>query len=431
MWIVQDRLKDTLSPELGGLIAQLADHVRDALVVTRLDPGDAERRSRIVWLNSAFMALTGYDREELLGLSPGILDGPDTDRDALVRLRRDIRETGYGKVELVQYRKDGATFDAEVEVQYVDGLGGEGGAEHWVVIMRDVTEQNRLRADVRRTNQLLEQVLELSGIGTWEIDVAEGFPRWDRTTKRLHEVEPDFQPDMETALDFYPPEARARVEEAVRRAVEAGAPWEIETDFITAKGRRRWVRSAGKAEYGPDGAPRRLFGFFEDTTERRERERLNEGLSRRLDVALRAAKMGVWELERETDILFWDQATYDLYGVENTGRSLGFKDWAACVHPDDVVAANEAVGRALATGEEFNQLFRVIRPGGEIRHLAGRGLVRTREDGMTIFTGVNWDVTHEVEARRALEMLSNRLDIALSAAGAGVWEYDLATGEVS
>ncbi len=416
--------------ELGGLIVRLADHVRDALVVTRLDPGDPERRPRIVWVNAAFTALTGYDRDELLGRGPGMLDGPATDPEALKRLRRDIREAGFGKVELVQYRKDGGTFEAEVEVQYVDGLGGDSGAEHWVVIMRDITEQNRLRADARRTNQLLEQVLELSGIGTWEIDVAEGFPRWDRTTKRLHEVEPDFQPDMETALDFYPPEARAQVQAAVQRAVEAGEPWEIESGFVTAKGNARWVRSAGKAEYGADGAPTRLFGFFEDITERRERERANEELSRRLDVALRAAKMGVWELEREIDVLNWDDATRELYGVKKTGGPLSFKDWAACMHPDDVVAATEAIGRAIGGGQEFNQLFRIILPDGQTRHVAGRGLVRTREDGMTVVTGVNWDVTHEVEARSALETLSSRLDIALSAAGAGVFEYDLSTGEV-
>ena len=61
---------------------------------------------------------------------------------------------------------------------------------------------------------------------------------------RIYEVEPGYQPNLETALDFYEGEARATRTEAVNRAVELGEPEGMELPVVTAKGRHIWVQTA-------------------------------------------------------------------------------------------------------------------------------------------------------------------------------------------
>ena len=70
----------------------------------------------IIYVNNAFCELTGYGPHEVMGKSPSILQGPDTDPDVIKRLGEDL-EAGrlfFGKA--INYRKDGSTFMMEWKI---------------------------------------------------------------------------------------------------------------------------------------------------------------------------------------------------------------------------------------------------------------------------------------------------------------------------
>jgi len=74
-------------------------------------------------------------------------------------------------------------------------------------------------------------------------------------------------PTLATALDFYTPDSRPRIESAVRRAAQDGVGWDLELQVVDAHGTRKWVRASGQAET-LDGAPIALTGAFMDITQR-------------------------------------------------------------------------------------------------------------------------------------------------------------------
>ncbi|MGE7414549.1 histidine kinase famiy protein, partial [Methylobacterium tarhaniae] len=64
----------------------------------------------IVFANQAFLRMTGYTPEELVGTNCRFLQGPETDRETVAEVRRAIAERKELATEILNYRKDGSTF---------------------------------------------------------------------------------------------------------------------------------------------------------------------------------------------------------------------------------------------------------------------------------------------------------------------------------
>lgn len=105
------------------LFNALAERSFDSVMVTRVN--DTDNASEIVYVNDAFSALTGYGRDEVLGHTPGFLQGEETDRAVLERLEEDLAADRAFHGKTANYRKDGSRFIMEWTVQRVAEAGGE------------------------------------------------------------------------------------------------------------------------------------------------------------------------------------------------------------------------------------------------------------------------------------------------------------------
>ena len=129
-------------------------------------------------------------------------------------------------------------------------------------------EKQRLQQELAHNFALLARVGELARFGGWEIELPANRVHWSPEVFRIHEVDSDVAPPLSQALDFYAPEVRRQIQEAVESASKTGGSWDLELPLITAKGRRIWVRSLGLAVVR-DGVIAKLEGAFQDITERK------------------------------------------------------------------------------------------------------------------------------------------------------------------
>jgi PAS domain S-box-containing protein len=121
------------------------------------------------------------------------------------------------------------------------------------------------RAD--RIYQLHQRISEIAHIGIWEFDLVNKTLWWSDITRSIHEVEDDFEPRLETAINFYPEgEDRERLSGALKEAIEGGVSYDIELRLCTAKGNTRWARTHGKP-YRENGITLRVDGTIQDITE--------------------------------------------------------------------------------------------------------------------------------------------------------------------
>lgn len=138
-----------------------------------------------------------------------------------------------------------------------------------VVAHENITARKLAELNLERTKSELWINSQMSRVGGWSLDIATEQLEWSEVTREIHEVAPDFKPDLQTAIFFYKAgESRQKITEAATLCIESGVPYEMDTQIITAKGKEIWVRTMGSAEF-ENGKCVRILGTFQDINERK------------------------------------------------------------------------------------------------------------------------------------------------------------------
>ena len=296
-------------------------------------------------------------------------------------------------------------------VSAVPQLNADGAVEHVVCSFSDITEQKRAEENLRRNTQLLRESGRVGRIGGWELDVDHNRLVWTEEVFRLHDLPVGQQPQLEAALDYFLPAHRPLIQDAIQDAVQEGHPFDLELELITARGRRLWVRTIGKADVYR-GAVRRIFGVLQDISAPRraaEQLRLRE---RQLSEAQRIGKVGHWRLDLQSGAFECSEELQMIFGFP-PGEAVTQDQLRSCVFEADLAAygqlAEEAVKRN--SGYEFEHRIR-RHDNGEVRNLVGRALPEYDSEGRPVaLFGINQDITDRKrieEALRASEELFSK-----------------------
>jgi two-component system, cell cycle sensor histidine kinase and response regulator CckA len=130
--------------------------VMQGILIT--DPNQSD--NPIVYASPGFERLTGYTAAEVLSRNCRFLQGKDTDRAALARIRGAVEAGEPCTVELLNYRKDGTTFWNELSVSPVRDESGR--VTHFVGVQADVTQRRLLQEQYRQV-QKMEAFGQLAG----------------------------------------------------------------------------------------------------------------------------------------------------------------------------------------------------------------------------------------------------------------------------
>ena len=130
----------------------------------------------------------------------------------------------------------------------------------------------------------------------------------------------------------------------------------------------------------------------------------------RLQLALEAGNLAIWDWNIERNRLTWDDAMFRLYGVDRRTFAGTHEAWAACVHPDDRDRAVAAFEAATAEDRDFSTEFRVPLPDGQVRVIRSMGRVIRNPRGVpTRMVGISADITERRRMERLIEAESSAL----------------------
>ncbi|MEM9826651.1 MAG: response regulator [Planctomycetota bacterium] len=150
---------------------------------------------------------------------------------------------------------------------------------------------------------------------------------------------------------------------------------------------------------------------FSDATELHTSRQELEATRKRLEMAMEAADMGAFEWNPKTDEAIYDAGLKRLFGIPEDAPESGEVAFDR-MHPDDLRSVRDAVAGSMLHGKPYRHEFRVCPDNGQVRWLAGRGVVVMGDDGTKRLIGMNWDITdrkREVEFRRRSEKRLRRV----------------------
>jgi signal transduction histidine kinase len=136
----------------------------------------------------------------------------------------------------------------------------------------EVAQRKRAEENLVKSKALLSETEKTGNIGGWEFDAEKETQQWTEETFRILEIDAaEGEPKVPEVLDFIAPAFRPMADQAIRRAIEFGEPYDQEWEIITAKGNRKWVHAVARV-YQEQSKTKRVSGSFQDITERKQLE---------------------------------------------------------------------------------------------------------------------------------------------------------------
>lgn len=286
---------------------------------------------------------------------------------------------------------------------------------HILCTVRDVTRR------IDETNLFL-QTQRAANIGTWWVDVDNGICHWNPKTYEIHEIDPSVSIKLEDGINFYAPEHRDQIQNAVELGIKNSSSWDVELKIITGTGREKWVRAFGYPVLN-DGKLVRLEGTFQDIHSQKIEELELRKTRQRLEMCLEASNLGIWDWNMETNTVFFDDRWGAMIGYDSSEIVHNFSFFQDSLHPQDSAQVYQKIDAYMSGASSAYQVkFRLRHKDGRWIHIFAAGRFSAwNKDGKPIqFTGTHLDIT---EIERSRELLRQAQQVA----NLGSWQFDLGT----
>lgn len=399
----------------------------------------SDDEGRILLVNPAFCAMTGWSADELLGLRPPYPYWPE---EEIPTIRKAFEATIGGAAppegyELRFCRKDGSRFDVLVRVApLLDGLDLRLG---WLGSVTDITAIQQTRRDLlaaeasARKELLYRQAIErsttvgliaISGEGR-PISVNEAYCRMlGYTEGEILAMTPPYP--------YWPDGEREKIEKAFALHLAGKTPAEgLSLRFKKKDGDLIDVLITAAAIHDEHDQLMGVLSALTDITPWQEAQRRLVIANERLQIAQDVAQFGIWDWEPLQDTLLWDRQSFALFGHPDATDPQAV--WSSVHSEAEQERLTYEIRRLItAGGTSGRDLIRARWPDGTVHDIESIYVILRDPSGRaTRVLGVNRDITAELEEERALRDAKERLTAALEGGDFGTFEHVIGVGDTN
>ena len=257
-------------------------------------------------------------------------------------------------------------------------------------------------AELQRSEVYLTEAQRLSHTGSFGWNVSSGKLYWSEETFRIFEYNRADQPTVEFVLQRTHPNDRARVQQTIERATQEGKEINYEHRLLMPDGSVKYLYVVGHPSKKEESGSLEFVGAITDITERKHAEEILRRGEAYLSEAQRLSHTGSWATIPATgENTYWSEETFRVLGFDPTAGTPRSEEVLHRIHPDDRPRTREQFATAIRERVDFDAVYRIVHPGGEIReiHMIGHPVFGPSGD-LVEFVGTVMDVT---ERRRAEE----------------------------
>lgn len=216
----------------------------------------------LTWASNSFRTILGYEPEELINTDMCRFFHEDDLEVARNFLKDVVRGVERDQFTARILAKDGKYKSIHWQVLFKE--------DKFYATGRDVSELQLEILEKDQQNERYRLGEKVAQIGVWEINLSLKSVYWSDEVYEIHDVS-DFSKtfNVETALDFYPPEFRPTIQKSLENCIKSGNDFEHTVMIRTAKGIEKWVQVIGKATI-ENGQVARVFGTFQDVSQEKQ-----------------------------------------------------------------------------------------------------------------------------------------------------------------
>ena len=181
------------------------------------------------------------------------------------------------RISAVQYTCEYRIISPEGKLKWIFERGFPvyddfGNLRYMTGICTDITSRKQIQNVLQENERLLNDVGQIAKIGGWERNLITKKGKWTKAKYDILEIDYNKPvPDIDEYIKYFLPEYQPIVIKAIKRLVQDNIPMDVEAKLQTAKGNIIWCRSVGRA-IRKDGVCVKVFGAFQDVTERKKIE---------------------------------------------------------------------------------------------------------------------------------------------------------------
>ncbi len=151
---IQDITKQKEEEQRLKLLETVITQTKDSIIITEADLND-NKTPKIVYVNPAFSIMSGYQSDEIIGKSPDILIGPNSNNEEYKKLINAIINKEECQVETISYKKNNDEY--WVSFSMLPVYNSERELSHWVSIQRDISEEKKQEVEKEQLIRELTQ----------------------------------------------------------------------------------------------------------------------------------------------------------------------------------------------------------------------------------------------------------------------------------
>ena len=377
-----------------------------------------DTRGRFVDVNDAYCGMTGYERDEVLGMGINDLDADEKPAETSTRIAR-IMANGSEVFERRHRRKDGSVFPVEMSVSYLKERGGQ-----FVCFCRDLTRRKQDEEAVREAAVRLDEAVRAGNVGLWDWDLATSKVRYSREWKeQVGHAEEEITDSFEEWRERVHPDDLPSVLAQVQKTIAGTArSYEVEFRFRHKDGSYRWILAQCSVFRNETGEAVRVLGSHVDLTDQKAREERVAILGSMLNLA--PAGITIHIHDSEGRVVFANARSVALHGYDSLDEFLQVN-----LHDLDVPESEALLAeRFRRIAEEGEARFEVshYRKDGSIVPLEVLAK-RIEWEGRPAILSIATDIAERKQAEQTLKMSEQRIQSIFRSAPIGVGVVDLAS----
>lgn len=360
----------------------------------------ADLKGNIIKVNSIFCKISGYSEAELLGQNHRIVNSGYHPRSFWVEMWKTISKGNTWHAEVCNKTKNGEIYWVDTVINPV--YDSEGKIYQYLSIRTLVTDRKKADALLQRTSLLLDDAQRLAKMGAWELDLQTGITYWTEGVYDIHEVERTFDHNKANGIEFYHPDYRPVISQAIQNSITEQKPFDVICKFITAKSQELWVRATGYPIV-KDGQASSIIGMFQDITEQKNAEQAIAESQAKLQNVLNEVEDVIWSVRMpDYQTIFVSPSVEKIYGysVEEWIKDSSIAQKA--IYGEDKAQLAQ-IFASLETEGAFDAEYRIVSKTGEIKWIRNKAkIILDKNQQATSLDGIVTDISSRKQAEEKI-----------------------------